>query len=128
MTTSTFPARFLAAGDTALVVEFGDVVDRQVSDRVLALAGAIDDRGIAGVVELVPTFRSLMIHYDPMRLDEAALKAAIEPLLLQRTKIRNRPRLWTLPVCYGGEYGPDLDEVAERTGLRRLKWWRCIRA
>lgn len=116
MSTKTFPARFLAAGDTALVVEFGDVVDRQLSDRVLALAVAIEARAIAGVVELVPTFRSLMIHYDPMRLDEAALKALIEPMLAQHTALRHRPRLWTLPVCYGGEHGPDLDEVAERTG------------
>ncbi len=116
MNTTTFPARFLAAGDTALVVEFGDVVDRGVSDRVLALADAIDARSIPGVVEMVPTFRSLMIHYDPMRLDEAGLKAEIEPLLSQHAAVRHRPRVWTLPVCYGGAHGPDLAEVAERTG------------
>lgn len=116
MSTKTFPARFLSAGDTALVVEFGDVVDRRLSDRVLALADAIEARAIPGVVELVPTFRSLMIHYDPMRLDEATLKAGIEPLLGNHTALLHRPRVWTVPVCYGGAYGPDLDEVAERTG------------
>lgn len=116
MSTTTYTARFLAAGDTALVVEFGDVVDRRLSDRVLALADAIDAQAIPGVAELVPTFRSLMIHYDPMQLDEAQLKAEIEPLLGQHTALRHHPRLWTIPVCYGGAHGPDLAEVAERTG------------
>lgn len=116
MNANTFPVRFLAAGDTALVVEFGDVVDRRVSDRVLTLADAIEARGIAGVVELVPTFRSLMIHYDPMRLGEAELKAELSPMLAGSSVILHRERVWTLPVCYGGAFGPDLAEVAERTG------------
>lgn len=116
MSDTTFPVWFLSAGDTALVVEFGDVVDRRVSNRVLALAEAIEERRIVGVVEVVPTFRSLMIHYDPMRLLEAELKAEIEPMLAAEASVRHRDRLWSVPVCYGGEFGPDLAEVAERTG------------
>ncbi len=116
MPVSTSPARFLPAGDTALVVEFGNEVDRAVSDQVIALADAIDAAVIPGVVELVPTFRSLMIHYDPLRLDATDLQAAVEPLLGGKGAVSHRARLFTLPVAYGGDLGPDLAEVAERTG------------
>lgn len=117
MTAHTRPARFLTAGDTALVVEFGDQVDRAVSDRVIALAAAITAMAISGVVELVPTFRSLMVHYDPLRVGHDELEAAITPLLGEVGAVRHRERLFTLPVSYGGEHGPDLEEVAERTRL-----------
>jgi KipI family sensor histidine kinase inhibitor len=117
MTVTPAPARFLAAGDTALVVEFGETVDRAVSERVLALADAIEARAVPGIVELVPTFRSLMVHYDPMRLAAADLEAEIVPLLGSLGAVRHRARHFTLPVAYGGDLGPDLAEVAERTGL-----------
>ena len=64
-------------GDTALVVEFGDCIDRRLSERVLALARRLNERSTAGVVECVPTFRSLMVHYDPLVLPAAALTARI---------------------------------------------------
>ncbi|MBS0240673.1 MAG: 5-oxoprolinase subunit PxpB [Proteobacteria bacterium] len=107
--------RFLPAGDTALVVEFGDKVDREVSDRVLALADAVEKRAIAGIVEMVPTFRSLMIHYDPLQLGVAEIEAEVRPMLASLGAVHHSGRLWTLPVAYGGDLGPDLGEVAERT-------------
>lgn len=110
-------ARFLAAGDTALVVEFGETADRATSDRVLALADAIESRAIPGVIELVPTFRSLMVHYDPQRLAARDLEAEITPLLGTLGAVRHRERSFRLPVAYGDDLGPDLAEVAVRTGL-----------
>jgi KipI family sensor histidine kinase inhibitor len=117
MTSNPRPVRFLAAGDTALVVEFADNVDRAVSDRVIGLADAVEARAIPGVVELVPTFRSLMVHYDPLRISYGDLEAAIAPLLDGIGAVNHRERLFTLPVSYGGAFGPDLEEVAERTGM-----------
>ncbi|MDX2158298.1 MAG: 5-oxoprolinase subunit PxpB [Hyphomicrobiaceae bacterium] len=108
-------ARFLSAGDTALVVELGDTIDRAISDRVLALGSAVEAAALQGVVELVPTFRSLMIHYDPLRLDRETLERSIRPLLDRLGAVAGHGRLWRLPCCYGGEHGPDLDEVADRT-------------
>ena len=116
MTAKAAPVRFLAAGDTALVVEFGETVDRATSDRVLALADAIEASVIPGVIELVPTFRSLMIHYEPLYLQAPTLEAHVTSLLPALGAVRHRDRLFTLPVAYGGDLGPDLDEVAERTG------------
>ncbi len=65
----------LPAGDTALVVEFGELVDREPSTRVLALARRLDELRLEGVIETVPTFRSLMVHYDPPVLPAKALAA-----------------------------------------------------
>jgi KipI family sensor histidine kinase inhibitor len=109
--------RLLPAGDTALVVEFGDRIDRRLSAQVLALASSIKEAQIAGVIELVPTFRSLMVHYDPLVLSYPALVGRIESLLegLRATEVTGRQ--WELPVCYDAEVAPDLADVAARTGL-----------
>jgi inhibitor of KinA len=110
--------RYLASGDTALVVEFGDRIDRAVNSRVLALAAALEQAGIAGISEAVPTFRSLMVHYDPFVISFADLKAHIEALLIGLSAGGEGGRHWTLPVCYEGECAPDLEDVAKRTGLK----------
>ena len=73
--------KILPAGDTAVVVEFGDHIDRRLSARVLALARRLDESGLAGLVETVPTFRSLMVHYEPLVLPAAALTARIGELV-----------------------------------------------
>ena len=109
--------RFLAAGDTALVVEFGDRVDRHLSALVLALATKLHDAKLKGVVETVPTFRSLMVHYDPLQTSHAELQRGIDPLLpgLKASEIAGRR--WHIPACYDEALGDDLAEVASRTGL-----------
>ncbi|MGH7125528.1 MAG: carboxyltransferase domain-containing protein, partial [Stellaceae bacterium] len=61
------PVKFLSNADSAVIVEFGDRVDRAVSDQVLGLAASMRASNIAGVIEVVPTFRSLMVHYDPLQ-------------------------------------------------------------
>ncbi|MEC7122626.1 MAG: carboxyltransferase domain-containing protein, partial [Pseudomonadota bacterium] len=68
MTDAFAAPQFLAAGDGAMVVQFGAVIDPAVNARVTALAEALRGAAIDGVIDLVPTFRSLMIHYDPLRV------------------------------------------------------------
>lgn len=110
--------RLMPSGDTALVIEFGETIDREINARVIALADRIWLARIAGVVELVPTFRSLMVHYDPDVVLYSELAGEITRLLPELTAGEHKHRLWILPTCFGGEYGPDLDDVAQRTGLR----------
>jgi inhibitor of KinA len=110
-------ARFLAAGDTALVVEFGDRVEAELSARVLALARRVEAAAIAGVVETVPTFRSLMVHYDPLSITNHELRARLAPLLADLSGQVPAGRHWRLPACYDPNLGLDLAEVAARTGL-----------
>jgi KipI family sensor histidine kinase inhibitor len=109
--------RYLSAGDRALVVEFGDRVNRGLSELVLRLDMMIRSRPPVGIVETVPTFRSLAIYYDPLLTSRAELQRAIEPLLDRGHNPRAGARLWHVPVCYEGEFAPDLAEVARLTGL-----------
>jgi inhibitor of KinA len=109
--------RFLSAGDRALVVEFGDAIDRRLSDDVLRLATLIDGAAIPGIDETVPTFRSLLIHYDPLVTTRANLEAIIAGLLDRAPERQHAARLWHIPFCAEGEFAPDLAEVARRTRL-----------
>jgi inhibitor of KinA len=109
--------RFLPAGDTAVVVEFGLDIDRAVSERVLRLSTRVREAALPGVIETVPTFRSLAIHYDPLTTSGAAVAEAAR-LFLDDAAHESKPqRLWRVPACYEEPYGPDLADVAERTGL-----------
>ena len=109
--------RLLSAGDRALVVEFGDRVDRALSADVLRLDASLRSSGLVGVIETVPTFRSLMVHYDPMATSRADLEQAVTSLLDRRSDARGAVTLWRVPVCYEGEFAPDLTEVAQLTGV-----------
>jgi inhibitor of KinA len=110
--------RFLDAGETALVVEFGTTVDPAIHDQVMALDRALAQRTVVGVREIVPTFRSLMIHYDPLVIDRAALIAAVREAELHPPPPQPAVR-WTVPCCYDPafEFGEDIARIAEMTGL-----------
>jgi len=109
--------KVLPAGDTALIVEFGEGIDRKISQRVLALAQCLNAAGIGGIIETVPTFRSLMVYYDPLVLPPQSLAARINESIqgLRLTEVAGRA--WRLPVCYDAALAPDLEDVAARTGL-----------
>jgi inhibitor of KinA len=109
--------RFLSAGDRSFIVEFGDRVDQALSERVLRLDAIVRSNPPVGVVETVPTFRSLTIYYDPLLTSRAELQPAIGALLDLGDKARCGARLWHVPVCYEGEFAPDLAEVARLTRL-----------
>ncbi len=111
------PPRYLSLGDCALTVEFGDVVDRELSRRVMSLHVALNGARPEGMIESVPTSRSLTIHYDPLRLPRAALIAHIEVLSGSLSFAPVEGRVLRLPVCYERPFAPDLDEVAAATGL-----------
>lgn len=109
--------RFLPCGDTALTVELGETIERDLSAAVLKLAANIDRAALAGVAEIVPTFRSLLVHYDPLVTSAAALTEQIGTLLDDSAVGQADCRRWRIPACYVGDLAPDLEEVAERTGL-----------
>jgi KipI family sensor histidine kinase inhibitor len=111
------PSRFLQCGDTALAIELGDAVDRRVSALVLALAERVKAAAVPGIVELVPTFRSLMVHYDPLTVPQSELKAQLAPLLSGLSAADSCGRHWRIPVCYHASVAPDLAEISGRTGL-----------
>jgi KipI family sensor histidine kinase inhibitor len=110
--------RLLPAGDSAIVVEFGDGIDARTNARVRLLQRALEAGAPAGIVETVPTYRSLMVHYDPMVLTREALDHVIITTSGRLPEeIREMARTVEIPVKYGGEAGPDLADVAAAAGV-----------
>jgi inhibitor of KinA len=104
--------RYLPAGESALVVEFGDTIDPKIHDQVLALDAALQQAKWEGVTETVPTYRSLMIHFDPRRLTTEALADALAGLDYASAPPRTRRQFWRIPACYDPPHGEDIAEVA----------------
>jgi KipI family sensor histidine kinase inhibitor len=111
------PPRFLDAGETALVVEFGATVDPAVNARVRALDAALRALALPGVVETVPTYRSLMIHYDPLVIDRESVAAAARGADTTPAPVAEPTTRWAIPCCYEPPFAEDLGGIAEVTGL-----------
>jgi len=107
---------FLDAGEAALVVEFGRTIEPDIHSRVLALDAALGKRALPGLVELVPTIRSLMIHYDPLVIDRAALVAAVRGIDTGAAETKPQRR-WTIPCCYDPQFGEDIATIAAQLGM-----------
>lgn len=116
------PARYprvLPSGDRALVVELSDGIDEETNSRVIALAADLSSSPIEGIVETVPTYRSLLVVYEP----SVVRGRHLGPILLERLAgLRPQDRIRRriiVPVLYGGEVGLDLDALAEEKGMSR---------
>ncbi|MFI3249906.1 MAG: 5-oxoprolinase subunit PxpB [Eubacteriales bacterium] len=109
--------RFLLGGDCAITVEFGNEIRPEINHKIRALSFSLAKSGISGVRELVPTYRSLMIHYDPEILSYSTLVHHLEVLLQGLEEVALPPStVLEIPVLYGGEGGPDLDFVGSYNG------------
>jgi KipI family sensor histidine kinase inhibitor len=117
----THEPRFLFAGDSAVVVEFGDAIDPGTNARVLALDAAVNAARFAGVVETVPTYRSLLIQIDPLTVNFERFKSDVMRLATAASDQVAPGRRWSVPVVYGGEFGIDLDETAARHKMTPAK-------
>jgi inhibitor of KinA len=115
----TFKPILLPLGDSALLVQFGDEIDITVNRRVHTLASLIHVAPLPGLIETVPAYRTLLIHYDPLLLTEEEIQKWIRAKFDQMEDIQMKmPRQLEIPVRYGGEYGIDLEFVAEYHHLR----------
>lgn len=114
--------RYLSCGDTAFTVEFGNEISPEINGRVMALhatiAKAREAGELPGVIETVPTMRSLMVAYDPLTASRAELQPRIDELIARGLSAGVASRRVTLPCCYDDpEFAPDLAEVAERSNM-----------
>ena len=110
--------RLLLAGDGAVSVELGDEISREANARALTLERLLLDARLPGLVDTVPTFRALLVQYDPLVLPWAALRARLLELSGRLPDAPPPPgRRVELPCAYGGAHGPDLEAVARRLGL-----------
>ncbi len=111
-------AKILPAGETCLFVDFGEKIDMEINGRVQALKQALLDHPFRGLKELVPTYRSLSIYFDPLAVDLPALKKRLEEELAKPFAAGESSSVEVcVPVFFGGDFGPDLAAVAEHTQL-----------
>jgi inhibitor of KinA len=110
--------RFLPCGDLALSVELGDDINREVNARVLALEYLIQQRRVSGVTETVPSYRSLLVYYDPLVVGWGALTKSLRALWREaRPEVLPPARTVEVPCCYEGDLGFELEAAAEKIGL-----------
>ena len=110
--------RVLPCGDRALSLELGDEISRYVNARVLAVDYLLQQQALPGVVETVPTYRALLVYYDPLVIGFEELASILRALAaVAQADVLPPARTVELPCCYGGELGFELDEAAVRLDL-----------
>ncbi len=106
------------AGDASLLIEFGNEISPEINSKITAVVKLMKEQHIEGVVDIIPAFCSLLINYDPRVLSYDEIKKRMKRLLSMDIKAGEASRrVFEIPVCYGGEYGPDLANIAEHAGL-----------
>lgn len=118
--------RIVPAGDAAYLVEFEPRMDAAINARVIALWHALRQSAVPGVRDIVPAYRSLGVYFDPLRTDVDHLVATLESVAgaAAGAPVTEAPPI-RIPVCYGGEFGPDLEAVARRAHLTPAETIAC---
>ena len=110
--------RFLLAGDRGLVVELGAAIDPEINRKVREISVSLEETPIVGVTEVIPTYRSVLICYDPVRINPERLRKEILDRERSLDKLEIPPPETTeIPVAYGDEFGPDMEFVAQHNRL-----------
>jgi KipI family sensor histidine kinase inhibitor len=105
------------ASDRSLLVSFGDEISLEAHRQVLRLVRAFEALP-ARILNLHPAYASVLIDFDPRRQNHDAVEALVrQRFAASEDRVSNDPRTVEIPVCYGGAFGPDLEEVAGHTGL-----------
>ena len=111
--------RFCAASDQAMLVYLGEEIGLPVHERVLKLLRLLQKEPPRWLRNLQPAYNSLMVTFDPCRVDHAEVELTLRKLEERAKALRpQKNRIVEIPVCYGGEFGPDLDDVAKAHGLK----------
>lgn len=110
--------RILTAGDSSILIEFGKEINPEINGKITSLVQLMKEQHIEGVVDIIPAFCTLLVNYDPRVITYEEIRDRMEKLLKIETRAsESRRRVYEIPVCYGGEYGPDIENIAEHAGL-----------
>lgn len=113
-------AKYLTAGDSAIVVEFGNDISEQTSTAVRGMYFAVENAKLPGILAMNPTYRSLLVQYDPLQCSYSAMLGSLQKL---EQNLKNMelpsPNIFEIPTLYGENVGPDLDFVCKHSGLSK---------
>lgn len=111
--------RILLSGDCTIIVEFGNEISEDINKKIKNFIRLLKVHKIKGITDTIPTFRSVLINYDPRFILYDELKDKVWNLLnLPLVNEDENRRIIEIPVCYGGKYGPDLKYVADYVGMK----------
>ena len=110
--------KLLTAGDSSILLQFGSTIDPAINRKIAATVQLMREQHINGVTDVIPAFCSLLINYDPRVISYEQIKRRMEALVkIDVTAGDTRKRVFEIPVCYGGEYGPDIQNIADHAGM-----------
>ena len=115
----TYPV-MRAVGEGSILVEYEEEVSLEVNRKARQLAFGLEQASYPGLEEVIPTYRSVVVYFDPFRVDVGTVQGFIEEVNANLVEIElPSPRLFRIPTIYNRTHGPDLDRVAEHTGLTK---------
>lgn len=132
MNKDEFPMQILPLGESAIRIQLGNSIHPDIHRRVKRIVECLEKHPFPGMIESVPAFTSVTVFYDPLKIRKrlsdhpelanqscfAMVSAALQQLLSKLDDhAGDKPRIVSIPVCYGGEFGPDIEEVAAHNGL-----------
>lgn len=110
--------KIVAAGDSSLLIEFGNEINEEINRKITTIVQLMKDQQIEGVVDMIPAFCSLLINYDPRIVSYEKMQKRMQALVKMDLKGgAQRKRVFEIPVCYGGQYGPDMATITAHSGL-----------
>lgn len=113
-----YDVEFFPAGDSSIVVQFGETISEEINRHIARFSGNIEAAHIRGVRELIPTFCTLSVQYDPCVIDYQKLVKKLHQLLSHADGAQmSEKTIHIIPVCYGGQFGEDISFVASHAGL-----------
>jgi len=110
--------KYLPAGDKALLMEFGNEIAKDINAKIRNVVRFLDEANLEGIEEILPTYRSIMIMYDPIKMQYDELVKLLE-IFSNKTAEGEKEiiKIVEIPTLYGGEYGPDINFVAEHNNI-----------
>lgn len=110
--------KIMPAGDSSMLIQFGNEIKVETNEQITSVIRLMKDQHIEGVIDMIPAFCSLLINYDLRMIQYETLEQRMKQLVkLEVSEEANTKRIIEIPVCYGKEFGPDIETVAKRAGM-----------
>ncbi|MCD8363027.1 MAG: 5-oxoprolinase subunit PxpB [Lachnospiraceae bacterium] len=110
--------KIVAAGDSSILIEFGSEINPEINRKITSTVQLIRAQQIEGIVDMIPAFCSLLINYDPRIITYDRIQSRMAELVKMDVKASaQKKKVFEIPVCYGGDFGPDIENIAANAGL-----------
>ena len=110
--------KIFTEGDSSILIQFGNEIDPAINRKISSTVKLMREQNLMGVTDIIPAFCSLLINYDPRIISYEQIRARLEGILkIEVAAGAIKKKIYEIPVCYGGEYGPDLQNIADHAGL-----------